>query len=473
MNRILKDNYKLAICLIVALATILRLVAINQSLWLDEATTAMVSKMPVSDIFTKFLPGDFHPPVYYLILKYWTDIFGYSEFSLRLPSIVFGISTVYVIYLIARELNWKLKNGNWKLPEVAAILLATSGLHIYYSQEARMYSLAAFFVSLTFLYFAKIIKKGRVGEWILFGLFLAASVATDYLPGLIIPLFWILGFLLKKDKDWWKKFVMSHIILVAFFLAWSPVFIRQITLGLGVEASSPGWWSVLGQTSLKNLALIPVKFILGRVDIQNNLLYGAVSGFLVLSYGWLIWLPGPLKPLKVVWLWFLFPVAASALVGTRVPVLSYFRLLFALPAFYLLLAAGISTLQKPKRLLALAFVLLVNLLSTTYYLQSPKFHREDWRSLTTVVEGQKTKNSNTVFVAESNMEAYLYYASDAKITGPKGVHGGYDQVWLMRYALEIFDPNDTTRAKVENLGYKKVDEYFFNGITVWKYVQDR
>src|SRR5687767_8667960 len=137
------------IYLILLFSGLLRLISINQSLWLDEATSALVAQMSFSDIFIKFLPGDFHPPLYYLVLKIWAGIFGYSEISLRLPSVIFGICTVYVIYLLGKEMF------NKKVGLIASLLLATSGLNIYYSQEARMYSLATLLVSLLVYFFIK------------------------------------------------------------------------------------------------------------------------------------------------------------------------------------------------------------------------------------------------------------------------------------------------------------------------------
>src|SRR5450830_924226 len=143
------------IFLILGLALILRLISLNQSLWLDEATTALVSKMSLTNIFTKFLPGDFHPPLYYLIMKYWTVVFGYTEISLRIPSIIFGLGTIYFTYLIGKKLF------NKKTGLLASILMSTSGLAIYYSQEARMYMMAAFLVSAAVYFFLK-------RKWVIF-----------------------------------------------------------------------------------------------------------------------------------------------------------------------------------------------------------------------------------------------------------------------------------------------------------------
>lgn len=72
-------------------------------------------------------------------------------------------------------------------------------------------------------------------------------------------------------------------------------------------------------------------------------------------------------------------------------------------------------------------------------------------------------------MADSQQEAYRYYDKDAKIATSQGLDDGYDVLWLMRYVQDIFDPKDTTRLRVEQLGYKKAQEYNFNGVVVWKY----
>ena len=66
------------IILVLFFSLLLRLISLNQSLWLDEATTALVSQLPVYDFFSKFMPADFHPPLYYLVIHYWTLLFGTS-----------------------------------------------------------------------------------------------------------------------------------------------------------------------------------------------------------------------------------------------------------------------------------------------------------------------------------------------------------------------------------------------------------
>ena len=92
--------------LIFFLAFLVRLISLDQSLWLDEATTArVVHKYNFFEIVTKFSPNDFHPPLYYLIMKVWTNMFGYSEIALRMPSILFSLLTGYLVYLLGNKIT--------------------------------------------------------------------------------------------------------------------------------------------------------------------------------------------------------------------------------------------------------------------------------------------------------------------------------------------------------------------------------
>src|SRR5258708_21751776 len=81
------------------LGLVLRLISLNQSFWIDEATTGnVVRNLSLPEIIIKFAPGDFHPPLYYLTAKIWRNVFGTNEFALRLLSVVFASLTIYIIY---------------------------------------------------------------------------------------------------------------------------------------------------------------------------------------------------------------------------------------------------------------------------------------------------------------------------------------------------------------------------------------
>ena len=156
-----------------ALALVLRVINLNQSLWLDEAISALaVRDYSYSQIISAFIIGDTHPPLYYFILKAWSGAFGYWEPTLRVLSVIFGVLTVYVVYLIAKKIGGK------KLGIVSSFLLAPAPLHIYYSQEIRMYSLSSLAVSLAVFLFIRLLDKNpNRKDWILFSLSLLLNLA--------------------------------------------------------------------------------------------------------------------------------------------------------------------------------------------------------------------------------------------------------------------------------------------------------
>lgn len=445
MYRFIKSKYFIWVVLIPAL--VMRLISLNQSLWLDEATTALVAKMPLTDIFTKFLPADFHPPFYYLLMKGWVGVFGSSEISLRIPSVIFGVATVYFIYLIAKKLFDR------KVAVIASALAASSGLLIYYSQEARMYSLAALLVSILFYLFLE-------RKWLLFSICLAILGMTDYVALLVVPVFLIFGW---KDR---KKLLLSFIPLSAVFVFWAPVFLKQITGGLGVEGSP--WWKILGTLTWKNLGLIPVKFILGRISFDNGIIYGVVSAFVGIIYFILIIVRRPFKTRSCIPIlgWLFIPVFLGALISLKVPILYYFRFIFCLPALYILLARGIAGLRGKIFYISLSGVILINVVSSGYYLFDSKFQREDWRGIARAV-GEDL----VVYPAASQEEALTYYGKGGQIVYYKNFDGGSQNIWLSRYVWNIFDPEDSARIKIENLGYNKVQELNLNGVEFWKYTK--
>lgn len=458
------------IWLILLSALLLRLISINQSLWLDEATSGLLARdFSFRGILTDFSPGDFHPSLYYLLLKVWVGVLGSSEVGLRSFSLVAGLAAVYVVYLIGKRLL------NRKTGLLAALFLATSGLHIYYSQEARMYALSTLLVASLFYLFLKILNSKKKIDWYLFSGLLLVNGLTDYLPNLIIVVFWIFALLAKKDRSWWKAFLLSHLPLIVAYFWWLPTFMNQLRSGLGVAEFAPGWWKVLGKTNLKELILVPVKFALGRISFVDKRLYALVSGVVLLAYSFFTLRRQNLKDsrLTLIWFWLIVPIGLAAILGLKLSVFSYFRLIFVLPAFFLLLASGILQLKRRFFKVGFLFVVCVNLLASGVYLFNARFHREDWRGLVSFVEkASEGKKAMTIFVTDGQTEAYRYYSKDGKIAGPTGLTGSYEQIWLMRYVQEIFDPEDRLRKEAERMGFIKKGEYDFNGVVVWKYERE-
>lgn len=170
------QNHKVLIALLI-IGSILRILFLDkQSLWIDEIHSLNESHPDFSfnQLYDALLASDPHPPLYFLLVQLFFKIFGYSTFVLRLVSAIFGILGLVVIYKLGKEFV------NKKVGLIAVAFVAINYFHLYYSQEARMYSMLFFTTSLSFLYLLKFIKKPSVNSAILHGFFAGLMIYTHF-----------------------------------------------------------------------------------------------------------------------------------------------------------------------------------------------------------------------------------------------------------------------------------------------------
>lgn len=111
------------------------------------------------------------PPLYYLLAWVWAHVFDYSEAGVRSLSAVFGVATVWLVYLCARAI------AGGRAGAIAALLAACNPLLVWYSQEARSYALLAFFGALTFYLAATAVDSEDQGARRSWGWTIAAVLA--------------------------------------------------------------------------------------------------------------------------------------------------------------------------------------------------------------------------------------------------------------------------------------------------------
>ncbi|MGH7792984.1 MAG: glycosyltransferase family 39 protein, partial [Thermodesulfobacteriota bacterium] len=190
----------------------------DESVWYDEAFSIELANSSISGVINGSAQ-DIHPPLYHILLHYWINLFGDSEFSTRFMSVVFGVFAIFMIY----------KVGSLILDEEAgilsALLLALSSFHIYYSQEARMYSLMALLTLLSMYFFLKILRNRNVIDVVGYVLSSTFLIYTHYFGLFIIlaqNIYIFTLFLLKEDdyKQTFKRWVPLQLILIALFSPW-------------------------------------------------------------------------------------------------------------------------------------------------------------------------------------------------------------------------------------------------------------
>lgn len=127
----------------------------TKGMWLDETFSVWLAHHNVGDMLQWIVRIDQHPPLYYLLLHYWVACFGDTPYYARLLSALLGTGTIPVIYLIGKRLSGAL------VGLTAAVFLALSPFHIYFAQEARMYTLLTFNAAVAIYALVRLLTDAR------------------------------------------------------------------------------------------------------------------------------------------------------------------------------------------------------------------------------------------------------------------------------------------------------------------------
>ncbi len=146
----------------------------HRGLWLDETTSVFQAKKPLVDMVQFIGETDNHPPLHHIVL--WADIrlVGDSEFALRLPMMLMGAALIPMVYLIGREFFDR------RIGLYAAAFATVAPVAVWYGQEARMYSQFMLLAAISTYGLARILKSGQRRYWVIFTLANVALVYTQY-----------------------------------------------------------------------------------------------------------------------------------------------------------------------------------------------------------------------------------------------------------------------------------------------------
>lgn len=393
------------IYLILILSLILRIISLDQSFWLDEAITATIARdLTVPEIFSQYLPLDNHPPFYLLLINLLFSFLPNTEFVARIPSVIFGLLTIYIIYLFTKQLIGQ------KAALLCSLLLATSPLHIYYSQEARMYSLNTLLVVLIMWIFIKYLKTGY-DKFLFFYIGLSIIlIYTDYLPYFIFLVTNLVIVILRRVNRPW---ILSQLILLVSFLPLLPIFTKQFFLGVGAIGVSDLFDLILGKFSYKTIPITLEKFVLGRIPIpEDTSIILIIIPVLIFTA---ICAVGILKSSKyektILNTWLFLPLALGLIFSLFIPIFQYFRFLFVLPAFYTLITKGIFEIQRKFAVVMVAVIVSINVFSTLIYLVNPHLQREQWKQTASWV-ARNVQEGKVLFASSDPFAPYIWYRKD-------------------------------------------------------------
>lgn len=432
---------------LLALALLLRLILINQSLWLDESIQALALMGKMGPLLTYAL-ADFQPPLYHLIGWLWTSVFGYSELALRTPSLLAGLGTVYFVAKLGSLLGGK------KLMYLAGVLAATNPLLIYYSQEGRTYGLTTFFVTAAIYYFIQSLKSPTKNSLLLYGLFSTLFLWTSYLTWFLHLILFVYAIIVKR-----RDLMLAQLISGLTLVFWLPSLYKSLQVGLSTVSSSPEWGNVVGGISFKALILTWVKAVIGRISFTPTWVYVLVVALAFALHARIV-LAVKRIPFPIL-LW-LGSIPVLALVSLLLPVYSYTRLLFVVPAYLLILALGLATLSKSWTYAVISLQILF--LSVFWF--NASFHREDWKR---VVASYGTTATYALPSLNQNAPLLYYGVPRDQVIEPK-VLGSLpttpSRIIYIKYVENVFDTTGLGIAKLSALGYSLKARQVYPGLQV-------
>jgi uncharacterized membrane protein len=204
------------------------LIGMHQSVWFDEAYSILLAKHSVGDLI-HLTSLDTHPPLYYLLLKAWAGLFGWSELALRTLSVLSMSGALVVGGLLVRKM-FGIRSA------IATVtLLALSPLLVRYGFEIRMYSLASLIgVSATYCLYSAFKSEKTRTKWLVgYGLLVAVGMFTLY----YLALLWLahaVWLLVIAVRHKWRviklmPYLYAYAGALALFLPWLPSFMEQVS----------------------------------------------------------------------------------------------------------------------------------------------------------------------------------------------------------------------------------------------------
>lgn len=187
-NESLSDRtFLLLLAAVTLLALALRLFRVDSDLWLDEITPLLdYGHLSALEVIGTYLSTNNHL-LNTLLVKLSVANFGEQEWAIRLPAVIFGTATIPVLYWVAR-----LVSSRWT-SFAAALLLAVSYHHIFFSQNARGYSAYLFFSLLSSGLFIRALQQDRLRLWILYGVAMFLNFASLLLSAFVFAAHILVG----------------------------------------------------------------------------------------------------------------------------------------------------------------------------------------------------------------------------------------------------------------------------------------
>jgi uncharacterized membrane protein len=174
-----------------------------------------------------------HPPLYYVMVRLWAQVFGDSPAGVRSLSAIISLLIFPTVYWLCLELFDSAVVG-W----IAMALIAVSPLQLYFAQEARQYTLWMVEILGSSAALLRAMRQENKSNWALYSLSLVLGLYTHLFTGLIMISHGIY-LIIQQQFRFTKTFInylISTIAALLMFLPWLIVFITNIHTALALTS---------------------------------------------------------------------------------------------------------------------------------------------------------------------------------------------------------------------------------------------
>lgn len=476
---------------ILLLGTFLRFYNIDkESFWLDEGETGLaVKRYSTSQILyniiqkgqvlpTYYYTHNSQLPVYFILIKEWSKIFGINELSLRSFSAIFGSLALILIFYLTKYLI------DSRVALIATFLSSVNLTLIWYSQEARQYSYLLFLSLLSVILLLKCLKERRI-IFILPLLIVNVLIVYSNFSWILFVTFQGLYALYVMYNDFKNKKIVHKKLIVIFLIIgflYTPIIGRVIfskddtvrVYGrLDIEQIVKFWsqlssWIYPSEEMREKIHGFSFDFGI----YEWALLISVFLNIVLLTWLFLIGVKESLykKNLLVLLFMFFIPILFALVLSvlhSKLNIFLLYQLIYIIPIFLVFVSVGILKTNIDKMLMIILVVISLLPLQA-YYINIDKAQFREAVKL--LPENELIIVSKTS--AEKNVK--YYYGDKDNVVGVEDITilkqylKNKDSFWVLLTFTKYSDPEGKIKSFL-NENYKLVDKKEFFDIELFHY----
>lgn len=298
------------------------------SIWIDESATLLLVGPHSYGEIVEYVKLDAHPPLWYLVLKPWLQVFGTNVLASRTESAVFMLAAFSVWYHFVRT------RFSRPLALVSLALMVTNPMLLHYAIEGRMYAFTLLLVGVSCI----VVTHRGPRRWYVYWPLAVAMLYTHYFLAFVLAAQFVYLLLRRRDHDrsilW---LVLYGASIVAPFLVWLPHAFHMTS-----DVVAKGFWiPPLQPSAITNYVLGTFLHRLDA-DLRGIRVFPTLLFVAAFAYALVRAVRAKGGPFALLWCLLAVPWLCLFILSCKpfIPIFHPRYVIFGLPALLTLLAAG-------------------------------------------------------------------------------------------------------------------------------------